>query len=173
MDKHGTNTRQSGNEHYGAINMGSRTGKNIRSTKKMESENGITDIIQLGPEQKQWQEKGLEWLRYDYSLKPTDIVFDIGSYRGEFANEIKKRYGCKVECFEALDNRAAWIEDGEIEMGGEYLYTSLFNNVNRKKYKCVDIARFVTKEIALMKINVEGGEYSLIQYLINKGRSPS
>ncbi len=135
----------------------------------MAAENGIADKITLGPEQEYWQKLGLEHTRYNYALESTDTVLDIGSYRGEFSNKIKEKYGCHVECFEALDNRAAWLFDGEIEMGGQYLYTSLFNTDNRQKYKCVDIARFIDKEIALVKINIEGGEYQLIQYMISKG----
>ena len=44
---------------------------------------------------KQWQDENLEHLRYEYDLKPEDYVIDIGSYQGEWANEIEKRYGCK------------------------------------------------------------------------------
>jgi hypothetical protein len=127
-------------------------------------------MVTLGPALKEWQEKDMEHLRYEYTLKPGDLVLDIGSYRQEFANEIRRRYGCHVECFDALDNRAAWIEDGELEMGGQYYYTSLFDEgESQTRYKCVDIAPFLQKEIALCKINIEGCEYALLDYIISKG----
>jgi cyclopropane fatty-acyl-phospholipid synthase-like methyltransferase len=68
---------------------------------------------------KTWQENNLECKRYEYDLKPTDHVLDIGSYRREFADEIIKRYGCSVECFDALDNKAAWLFDGQLSFGGQ------------------------------------------------------
>lgn len=110
-----------------------------------------------------------EELRYKYDLKPTDTVLDIGSYRREFADKITKLYGCTVECFDALDNRAAWLFDGRIAMGGNYLYTSIFSEVIDKEYWCVDILKFLQSEVALCKINIEGGEYQLIQYMIDTG----
>jgi hypothetical protein len=118
---------------------------------------------------KAWQDNDLEHLRYEYDLKPEDIVFDIGSYRQEWADEIRKRYGCYVECFEALDNKAAGTEDGTILMGGAFYYTSMFTDKPHTEYKCVDIARYITKEIALVKINIEGFEYPLLSYIIEKG----
>lgn len=127
-------------------------------------------MVILGPALADWQEKNMEYLRYEYDLKPTDIVLDIGSYRREFADEIIKRYGCHVECFDALDNRAAWTEDGTIEMGGQYYYTSFFDEQSTKHvYKCVDIAPFLKDEIALCKINIEGMEYPLIENIIDRG----
>lgn len=118
---------------------------------------------------KQWQDQNLEYLRYEYDLKPSDYVLDIGSYRQEFADGIRKKYGCHVECFDALDNRAAWTHDGTIELGGQFYYTSKFDTVNKQTFKCYDIALFLNKEIALCKINIEGMEYELINYIISKG----
>jgi hypothetical protein len=124
-------------------------------------------MVSLG-DQTTWQEQKLEKLRYEYDLKPDDYVIDIGSYRREWADEIIKRYGCKVECFEALDNRAAWHFDGELQMGGAFYYTSQFAEVKPYSYKCFDIGRFLDREVALMKINIEGGEYSLLTYIIDE-----
>jgi len=125
-------------------------------------------MVSIG-DQKEWIEKGLEKLRYEYDLKPGDYCIDIGSYRGEWANEIKKRYGCEVECFEALDDRAAWLYDGEMEIGGVFLYSSIFTKEERRKVKCEDIARYLNREVAVMKINIEGGEYSLLDYILKQG----
>jgi hypothetical protein len=125
-------------------------------------------MISIG-DQTEWVEKGLERLRYEYDLKPSDYCIDIGSYRMEWATEIIKRYGCKVECFDALDNRAAWTHDGVLMMGGAYYYTSMFDDKGMQEFKCVDIAPYLQKEIAVMKINIEGGEYRLLNYIIDKG----
>lgn len=110
-----------------------------------------------------------EELRYRYDLHTGDLVLDIGSYRREFADKIIKLYGCKVECFDALDNRAAWKYNGKLAMGGDYLYTSIHSDIIDKEYFCVDIAEYITSEVALCKINIEGGEYELLGYIIDRG----
>lgn len=127
-------------------------------------------MVTLNPDSlKQWQEEDMEPLRYAYDLLPEDIVLDIGSYRREWGKEIVDRYGCKVEYFDALDNRAAWTYTGDIEMGGAFYYTSIFAKDKPFKFACVDIAPFLEKEIRLVKINIEGGEYELLQYIFEKG----
>lgn len=106
-----------------------------------------------------------EDIRYDYPLGPTDTVLDIGSYRREFADRIIKEYGCKVECFDALDNRAAWLYVGKIAMGGNYLYTSALADNPDKEYWCVDINPYLCN-VALVKMNIEGGEYELLRHML-------
>lgn len=53
--------------------------------------------------QSAWQVQNLEHLRYEYDLKPDDVVIDLGAYRGEWANEIRARYGCQVLAVEPTD----------------------------------------------------------------------
>lgn len=115
-----------------------------------------------------WNKDKAETLRYEYDINENSYVIDIGSYRREWAHEIEKRYGCIVECFEALDNRAAWKFDGELEFGGEFYYSSQLEKVKPYKYKCFDIARWIDKKVDLLKINIEGAEYELIGYLLEK-----
>jgi len=119
--------------------------------------------------QAKWQEEKAEHLRYEYDIKPDDICIDLGSYQREWADGMIKRYGCRVECFDALDNKAAGISNGKISMGGQYLYTSAFAPKPDKEYFCVDIAEYLNQEIAVMKMNVEGYEYVLLPYIIEKG----
>lgn len=115
-----------------------------------------------------WQQQDLEHLRYhSYKLNPTDYVIDIGSYRNEWGNEIKRLYGCKVEPFDALNNKAAWLFDGELTFGGAYYYSSIYEP-GTTTYKCVDIAPYLNN-VSLVKINIEGGEYDLLDYILSKG----
>lgn len=117
-----------------------------------------------------WQEENLEYKRYEYDLSPDDLVLDIGSYQNEFGNKIKEMYGCKIEAFDALDNRAAWTYDGALQMGGQYYYTSLYDkDTPQNEFKCVDIAPYLQREVGLVKINIEGGEYELLAYIISQG----
>lgn len=116
---------------------------------------------------KKWQDNDAEHLRYEY--ENVKHCIDIGSYRNEWADEMKRKFNCSVECFEALDNRAAWTYDGELEIGGVFLYSSIFTNEGKRKVKCEDIAKYLDREVSVMKINIEGGEYELLSYIIYKG----
>lgn len=119
---------------------------------------------------KEWQEKDLEHLRYEYPLTANDLVIDAGSYRGEFASEIKRRYGCRVEEYDPLNNVALWCYQGTIKTGGAYYYTSFYEQ-GGTEYPCVDVVEVFSHyaEIALMKINVEGCEYQLLKRMIEHG----
>lgn len=130
----------------------------------------MSETIYLNPDSlREWQDNRLEYLRYSYDLKPSDKVIDIGSYRREWADAIKAKFGCEVECFDALDQKAAWIHNGHIAMGGAFYYTSMFAQEKPTQYACVDIAPYLQTEIALVKINIEGAEYPLLDYIIEKG----
>jgi hypothetical protein len=127
-----------------------------------------------------WQSRNLEHLRYEYDLQPNDIVIDIGAYRGEWANEIKRRYGCTpivIEPTDAIDGydgeiikQAAWIEQGTLLVGGAFYYTSHYEEPT-SEVQCFDINDLLAKhdEIALVKINIEGAEYVLLDHIITHG----
>lgn len=126
--------------------------------------------------QSEWQSKNLEHLRYEYDLKPDDVVIDLGAYRGEWAQEIRARYGCCVICVEPTDSidgwecetikKAAWIFDGKLRFGGAFYYTSAFEDQTHE-YECFDVNSLLSRfdEIALLKMNVEGAEYDLLTYM--------
>lgn len=119
---------------------------------------------------KQWQEEDLEDKRYEYDLKPGDYVLDIGSYKREFGRQIEEKYiGCRVEYFDALDNRAAWIFTGKQWFSGAYYYTSMYGEGDPVQKDCYDISEWLQTEVALCKINIEGGEYYLLDYIIETG----
>lgn len=129
----------------------------------------MSEIVSLNPESlRQWQEQNLEPMRYDYDVKVGDLVLDIGSYQREWGKRFEQR-GCIVEYFDALDNRAAWVFDGDVEMGGAYYYTSMFGEGVMTRFKCVDIARYIITRIEIMKVNIEGGEVALLNYILDRG----
>lgn len=131
--------------------------------------------------QTEWQEKNLEYLRYEYDLKPEDVVIDVGAYRGEWASQIFCRYGCKLIVIEPgpwivglpigeVINKAASDHEGTLRFGGAYYYSSEHEEPTHE-YPCFDINSLLSKydEIALVKINIEGGEYSLLDHIIKAG----
>ncbi len=130
-----------------------------------------------------WQAQNLEHLRYEYDLKPDDVVIDLGAYRGEWANEIRARYGCCVIAVEPTDSiddypceyikKAAWTYDGKLKFGGAFYYTSAFENPVTE-YECFDVNSLLLRfdEIALLKMNVEGAEYGLLNHMLFEGVLP-
>jgi phospholipid N-methyltransferase len=46
--------------------------------------------------------KGDENLRVDYDLNDKSVVFDVGGYKGDFTNEINKKYHCDIYVFEPI-----------------------------------------------------------------------
>jgi FkbM family methyltransferase len=128
--------------------------------------------------QAEWQKKDREHLRYEYDLSRTDLVIDIGAYRGEWAEEIYSRYGCKLILIEPgpwiagceygqVINMAASGHDGTEKFGGAYYYTSAHEEPTHE-YRCFDINTLLERydEIALCKINIEGAEYGLLDHII-------
>lgn len=127
-----------------------------------------------------WQSQNLEHLRYEYDLKPDDVVIDLGAYRGEWAREIRARYGCCVIAVEPTDSidgyecetikKAAWIFDGKLRFGGAFYYTSAYEDQTHE-YECFDVNSIISRfdEIALLKVNIEGAEYALLDHVINAG----
>lgn len=138
--------------------------------------------ISLDPESLRiWQEQNLERLRYEYDLKPASAVIDLGAYRGEWANEIHARYGCHVIAVEPTEyikdykhghiiNKAAGTHYGKMSFGGRCYYTSIFEPGDHE-YECIDVNPLLESypEIDLLKINIEGAEYDLLQHIIGAG----
>jgi FkbM family methyltransferase len=128
-----------------------------------------------------WQNQNLEYIRYEYDLKPGDKVIDIGAYKGEWANEIYNRYHCKMLAIEPTEyimdfkngtiiNMAAGTHHGKMSFGGRAYYSSTFEDGDHE-YQCFDINEVLGRltEVALLKINIEGAEYDLLQHIIGAG----
>lgn len=128
-----------------------------------------------------WQSQNLEYLRYEYDLKPDDLVIDIGAYRGEWASQIFCRYGCKLIVIEPgpwivgfpigeVINKAASTHNGMEKFGGAFYYTSAHED-STHEYECFDINPLLSKydEIGLIKCNIEGAEYELLNHIIDAG----
>lgn len=139
----------------------------------------MSNNISLDPESLRiWQEQKLERLRYEYELTPTSIVIDLGAYQGEWAKEIHARYGCQVVVVEPTEyirdyqhgpivNKAAGTHNGKLSFGGRAYYSSAFEPGDHE-YECFDVNKLVEQyeSIDLLKINIEGSEYDILQHII-------
>mgnify|MGYP005845666403 CR=1 FL=1 len=135
--------------------------------------------------------------RFDYPLGPDSIVLDLGGYRGDWAAEIYARYRSRLFVFEPASAHAESIRlrfraNPDIRvfdfglagrtrrellaLAGES--SSVFHRRGAtEEVQLVDIAEWLSQHgihrIALMKINIEGGEYELLERLAALGLLPT
>lgn len=134
---------------------------------------------------------GDQELRLNYDLTEESIVFDLGGYEGQWANEIFSKYHCTVHIFEPVEEFGNQIERrfsdnnkvslhrfglaGEtkkmllsVSADGSSLFKQGDVMLEISLKKAID---FMNENdihyIDLMKINIEGGEYDLLEHLID------
>ncbi|TRX34831.1 FkbM family methyltransferase [Flavobacterium sp. ZT3R18] len=158
--------------------------------KKVVSEN---DLLQYNRVQPWFAAKGDQTLRLDYDLNSDSIVFDIGGYKGEFAAEILCKYNANIYIFEPIREFFLIIKnkfsnnikvkpfnfglagkEQELEISLSDNSSSVYlNGENKETILIKSIVDFIktnnVKQIDLIKINIEGGEYELLESLIDNG----
>lgn len=147
-----------------------------------------------GKDMARWfNEEGDKNLRIDYPLNEYSIVFDLGGYKGQWTSDISSKFCCKVFVFEPVAEFANKIRKRFILNKNIYVFDFGLSDKNKnenislnndrssiykagKDYqtiKLVDINEFMKsnsiEKIDLMKINIEGGEYDLLDKMIETG----
>jgi FkbM family methyltransferase len=133
--------------------------------------------------------------RLDYSLTPESIVFDLGGYKGDFAHDISKAYGCFVYLYEPVEKFHTFAverfaaspkvhckkyglsdETGEFKITDDDNSSSVVTAVQHDTLETVQIKAFSDEvdelqiqTIDLLKINVEGSEFSILPHLVDTG----
>lgn len=132
-------------------------------------------------------------LRHTYDLNDNSIVIDAGGYKGDWAETISKKYNAKIfiyepvpQFYEIIKNRLGKYKNitimncglshsnskVEISINADGSSTYLSGNI-RTEIKLVDVIdemhRLDIAHIDLMKINIEGAEYDLLDRLISVG----
>jgi len=130
-------------------------------------------------------------LRYDYNLNENSVVIDLGCYIGEFTDNIKNKFNCKIYSFEPIkrfydicfdkfnnDSKIKIYKSGlsndnkkvDFTIGGEA--SSMFSNEKKPEIgvDLIKIDDFLLQEkiekVDLLKMNIEGGEYDLLEHMI-------
>lgn len=136
-----------------------------------------------------------EDLRYDYPLRKDSVVIDLGCYHGEFAARIHERYGCHVIGFEPVFHEEAqtkshgrfrvfpfavggWAREDFIRVMDDQ--TTFHPHVPLElPVQGVTVLPFGPvmallgiDRIDLLKVNIEGEEYRLLEHLIGWGWLP-
>lgn len=139
----------------------------------------------------QWVKDKAEDLRYQYDLNENSIVVDVGASVGNFTKRISEMYNRPfILAYEPTDlfslkegedfkgyyiPVAASIYDGKLDMGEYDGEASEFHQDNRFEVECVDFYPHVTsllrpgEKIDLLKLNIEAGEYILLEGMMNAG----
>ncbi len=131
--------------------------------------------------------------RFEYTLTPDSIVLDLGGYKGQWASDIYAMYLCNIIIFEPVKNFARAIRkrfrrNPKIQVRndgvGGYTRTEVisvckdasstfkrFEDCGLEHINIVDMAEVVNAypTIDLIKINIEGGEYEVLERLITIG----
>jgi FkbM family methyltransferase len=140
---------------------------------------------------RRWRKDGGDLkLRYDYPLTPDSVVLDVGGFEGEWGEKIFNKYRSEIHVFEPVASFYESVESlfknnskvnvHHFGLGGENRTeaislednaSSIYKaNGQREEIHIVDIAKWMKEnglsEIDLMKINIEGGEYELLEKLI-------
>lgn len=136
---------------------------------------------------------GDKTLRLNYDLSESSIVFDLGGYKGNFAQDIYNRYLCKIFIFEPvksfykiIDKKFKDIpkvtaypyglanEDKELSISDSNDASSVFiDSEGSEKIELKSILNFIKNNnityVDLIKINIEGGEYEVLESLLESG----
>lgn len=143
---------------------------------------------------KTWDKNVHEKLRYEYNLDEYSIIFDLGGYEGQWTSEIFSRYcPAAVYVFEPVQEFAEAIQhrfrknprihvfayglgsrDEQQHLSLSANSSSVFIEGPNKETVTIKRADDFFKDhgishIDLMKINIEGGEYDLLEHLLKTG----
>ncbi|HET8871229.1 MAG TPA: alpha-1,2-fucosyltransferase [Aquabacterium sp.] len=127
------------------------------------------------------QDKGGSTLRITFDhLKEDDVVLDVGSYQGDWAAAITSRYPVKLFAFEPVHGRAAAIAarfigkpQVKVLQHGLATFNGRQSRADKEPLDVRSINEWLSEEgiqeIALMKLNMAGAEYDLLDQLIESG----
>jgi FkbM family methyltransferase len=156
-------------------------------TRKLEGEKGKT--------LRRWiNDKGDEILRLNYSSLTEDaFVMDIGGYRGQWTSDIYAKYNCRVWVFEPVREFALQIQQRFSKNKKIRVFDFGLGSADEERRIYIDnegssffkqhqqtapaVQRSISQffrdnnisEVDLVKINIEGGEYDLLDSLIESG----
>jgi len=140
-------------------------------------------------ESRWYADRGDQTLRVQYPLDQNSIVFDIGGYHGTWSRDIYCLYGSKIYIFEPVKSFVEIIKQTFGDNSDITVLTAGLSDKNQTTRIYVDEGASSTikhagkpttiklikasdflkmngvKHVDLMKINIEGGEYALLNHL--------
>jgi FkbM family methyltransferase len=147
------------------------------------------------PAVREWRARdGDKTLRLDYDLSAQSTVLDVGGFEGQWASDVVAMYGCRVHVFEPVPGYAEHIRRRfarnplvDVHAVGlssqdESVLASIAGDASshhrageqtvRITLRCAAavIDELALAQIDLMKVNIEGAEYDLLDHMISSGR---
>ncbi len=138
-----------------------------------------------------FKEDGDKTHRLNYDLNQDAVVIDLGGYEGQWAADIFCKYACRIHIFEPFREFANNIQERFKKNPKVSIYPYGLSNANKKEklniaadrssayetgqasvdMQLIKIDDFITEhnieQVDLMKINIEGGEYDLLEHLVS------
>lgn len=150
----------------------------------------------MNPHQKWIEANGDRTLRLNYELNENSIVIDAGGYKGDWTSDIVALYNPTVyifepvkSCFDIINSR--FIDNKNIKpynfglsdkdqtaiihlaTDGSSVYGTSFHTETETIF-LTDLSKFMDdnslSKIDLIKINIEGGEFDLLEGIIKSGK---
>jgi len=140
-------------------------------------------------------EDGGEFLRLDYPLGKEALIFDVGGHTGNFTDELTQKFDCKIDVFEPVAAYAETIRERftpnsnihveQVGLGGsdkeaiiniEGLGSSVYgdgagNAAGKESIRIISAVDYIESKkyslIDLITINIEGGEYELLNSILD------
>lgn len=161
--------------------------ENLEETKRV-----LNKLIDHETTINKWgEDEGDRKLRLNYELDENSVVFDLGGYKGTWAADIYCMYGSKIHIFEPLEgfcdimrskfkvNKDITINIFGLSNMNKTMEISCLDDAStvfggtpedhHVEVKMVDIVQYINQSgiprIDLMKINIEGGEYDVLERL--------
>lgn len=152
----------------------------------------LTDIHYRSHQE--WLRDSGDSLRYNYPLNAKSVIFDVGGYKGEWAQEIHEKYNSIIYIFEPVASFAKDIKQKFASVPSMHVFAFglsdksssadiyLDNNASstyaeRAQAETItlrDISEIMNENelvgIDLLKLNIEGGEYDVLERLIETGK---
>ena len=140
--------------------------------------------------------KGDQTLRLNYPLNKDSVVFDLGGYKGEFAADIYNKYQSTIYVFEPIQSfynliKQQFIDNPRIKVyqyglagQDQTMQISLTDNsssvyIKSKLTETIQLKSIIDfiktnniDYIDLIKVNIEGGEYDVLEALIAHNMLP-
>jgi len=142
------------------------------------------------PDFDRWSaDHGDETLRLNYPMDTNAVVIDCGAYHGAWSRKIYDRYHCKILAFEPIE-AYYMIAVAALAGTGAYVYHAglgpfnatctisvagdassiLVRSEHQEQVRIMTLDEVIHKHalsrIRLMKINIEGAEYNLLDHLV-------
>ena len=143
---------------------------------------------------KKWKkDRGDQTLRLDYDLNQESVVLDVGGFKGQWASDLYSKYNSKFYIFEPVKDffnqinqrfsKNDSVEVFDFGLGGRTRKESISitgdassifqDSVDSEQINIVNISEWLVSykinQIDLIKLNIEGGEYELLEHIISTG----